>query len=297
MTTQSWSTKVRHDSDAEFRLWGSELNTKLAAVGLVQTADTGQINWVTVVRAGVNSEAGYEIWRMNDTLQGTAPVFLRIGYGTATAVNNPRIQITLGTGSDGAGVITGTALTIAQNINGSAGQTTETARQSYLCVVDGFIGLNWKTGAGASEAFFAFCRTVNSNGTPSATGGMVVWGSGTTAAVTATQALRFAATAQAFVAKTSLADSMLGFSPQAPVGTLVGADNQAMLAWTITPQVAPLVGVCGVLSSEVTTGNTFLAALVGSTLRTYIGLTTVAGAFGPSSAGSNNHPKFAMLWE
>lgn len=26
MTTQSWSTRVRHDSDATFREWGSDVN-------------------------------------------------------------------------------------------------------------------------------------------------------------------------------------------------------------------------------------------------------------------------------
>jgi hypothetical protein len=39
---------------------------QIAAMGLVQTSDTGQINWVTVARPALNTIAGYEIWRFND---------------------------------------------------------------------------------------------------------------------------------------------------------------------------------------------------------------------------------------
>lgn len=296
MTTQSWSTRVRHDSDATFREWGLELQTKFLAAGLVQTADTGQINWVTVVRPGTNAEGGYEVYRMNDALQGTAPVFLRIGYGTGSGTTTPRIQVTLGTGSDGAGAITGTALTIIRSIHGNVAQITDTARQSYLCVTEGFIGLNWKVASGVTEGLFIFCRTCASNGSPSVTGGMVVWGNGSATALAATQALRFAASAQAFTARTSTVDSALGFNPQVPTSTAVGADNQVFMGWTITPAVAPLFGVCGVLDAEVADGNTFNATLVGSTPRTYVGLTMIAGPFGPGSA-AGAMPKFAMLWE
>lgn len=214
MATQSWSTRIRHDSDATFREWGAEFAAKMGAVGLVQTADTGQINWSTVTRPGTNTEGGYEIWRFNDAQQSTAPVFMRIGYGTLSLVTSPRLQITVGTGSNGAGVITGTALTIARGCNGNQSQTTDTGRQSYMCAVAGFFGFNWKTAAGATEGSFFICRTADGNGTPSQTGAMVAWGDGSTTG-NARQALRFAATAVAYTAQTSITLMMLGLNPQA----------------------------------------------------------------------------------
>jgi hypothetical protein len=297
MTTQSWSTRVRHDSDATFREWGLELSTKLAAAGLVQTADTGQINWTTVTRPGASTEAGFEVWRMNDALQATAPVFFRIGYGTNSGTTGPRIQVTVGTGTDGAGTLTGTALTTIRSIHSNAAQATDTPRQSYLCVNEGFFGLNWKVGAGQTEGSFFFNRTCDSAGDPTATGGIVIWGTGSAGAFTATQALRFAATAAAYTAQTVIGSTALGICPQTPAATVVGSDIQAMMGWTITPRIAPLFGLCGVLDAEVTTGNTFTTTLVGSTPRTYIGLSTAAGPFGAGNASNPGQPKVAMLWE
>ena len=297
-TKRQATENPERDTDATFREWGLELATQLAAVGLVQTADTGQINWVTVTRPIANTEGGFEVWRFADVQQATAPVYFRIGYGTHGVATAPRIQVTVGTGTDGAGTLTGTALTIIRNANGSVTQVTDTARLSHLCVNEGFFGFNWKTGAGVSEGSFFFCRTCSSSGVPSADGGMVVWGAGTASAVTATQALRFAAAAAAYTAQTATTSrTMLGFSPQMPVSTAVGADNQVFLGWTISPRAVPLFGVCGVLDAEVAAAVTFLATLVGSTERTYIGLSTAAGAFGPESSGAAGMPKFAMLWE
>jgi hypothetical protein len=298
MTTQSWSTRIRHDSDATFREWGLELNTKLALAGLVQTADTGQIDWSTVTLQASNTDAGYEIWTLSDALAGSAPVYFRIVYGTGGGTNVPVMRIKVGTATDGAGTLSGDTLTLERIIMSQANQTSDTARQSYLCVTEGFFGLSWKTNSGGSCGGFLFCRTVDSSGAPTSLGAMVIWGGGSPNQITATQALRYAATAAAYTARTSPDKHMIGFSPQAPASTQVGADIQAMLGWTITPQIQPLVGICGVLEEEVSDGTTFITTLIGSTSRTYIGLHTESGPFGPGATGAGTgQPKFAMLWE
>jgi len=296
MTTASWSSRLRHDSDATFREWGSELAGKMAVVGLVQTSDTGQINWTTVARAGVNTEAGYEIWRFNDTLQSTAPIYMRVGYGTGSTATHPRLQFTVGTGSDGAGVITGTALSTARAASGGAVQTGDTARQSYMCAVDGFFGFNWKVGSGGSEASFFVCRTADSTGAATATGAMVSWGNGSIANA-ARQAMRFATTAIAYTAQTSVDNAALALNPQAVTSTVVGSDLQVFLGWTITPRAEPLFGVCGVLTGEITAGSTFTATLIGTTSRTFLVWSSVGGPFGSISAGSAGGLSTAMLWE
>ena len=290
MATQAWSTRMRHDSDVFFREWGSELSAKLTAAGLVQTADTGQINWITVVRGASPSDSGYEIYKLNDALVTSAPVFFRIDYGTGTSgTSSPRIRITVGTSTDGAGVLGGTALSAANligNYNGT--MTSDTARVSYLCVTEGFFGLNHKINPGSGgEGCFLFSRTVNSSGVPTVTGSLVIWGAGQTEF----QSFRYAATAAAYTLRASPTLAEVCLFPNTPTSSLVGANNQAYLVWTITPQVAPLLSVCGVVISEVGLGSTFSATLVGTTPHTYIGLDT------EYSIEGSNGLRPVMLWE
>src|SRR5512138_2499573 len=83
MATDAWTRTFPNSDDGEFRSWGSDLSSRLAGVGLVQTSDTGQINWGSVSRPSEDNYGGYEVWRFDDALQGTAPVFIKIEYGTA----------------------------------------------------------------------------------------------------------------------------------------------------------------------------------------------------------------------
>jgi hypothetical protein len=119
MTATSWTVSSAIGvSDAAFRAWGQAISTALAALGLVQTADTGQINWSTVTKPTVTATAqGYEVWRFNDALQATAPIYVKIEYGSATSsFTAPGVWVTVGTGSNGAGTITGTDIA---NVSGA----------------------------------------------------------------------------------------------------------------------------------------------------------------------------------
>lgn len=108
MTAINLSLAPDNSSAALFRAWGSAVDGTFGTCGWVQTSDTGQINWVTVgAPGGANTAMGYSIWRMNDTLQSTKPVFIKMEYGSGTATGSPCFWITIGTGSDGAGNITG----------------------------------------------------------------------------------------------------------------------------------------------------------------------------------------------
>jgi hypothetical protein len=96
-------------TDAEFRTWGSAVSAQLAAVSLIKAADTGQIDWATVARpTAANGVAGYEIWRFNDSLQATKPVFLKLEYGTGiSSATSTGMWLTVATGTNGAGTLTG----------------------------------------------------------------------------------------------------------------------------------------------------------------------------------------------
>lgn len=94
-----------------FRAWGSWMSAAIAACGWVQTSDAGQINWLTVTTTGgtSNTVIGYEIWCMNDALQGTAPVFMKLEYGTGSSATSMGLWTQFSTSSDGAGNLNGAA--------------------------------------------------------------------------------------------------------------------------------------------------------------------------------------------
>lgn len=111
-------------TDAIWRTWVQFVHDGLAAAGWVQTADTGQINISTALATtAVSQNRGYEIWRMADTLQATKPVFMKLEYGSGAAGNTPTIWLTVGTGSNGSGTITGIVFA-RQNYSGNLNATT-----------------------------------------------------------------------------------------------------------------------------------------------------------------------------
>lgn len=90
----------------EIQQWVQKVHDALAAVGLVQTADAGQADISTLVNpAASNTAAGYEVWRFDDGLQSTHPIYLKLEYGRGGNVSSPGLWVTVGKGSDGLGNI------------------------------------------------------------------------------------------------------------------------------------------------------------------------------------------------
>lgn len=95
-------------SDVSFRNWGKQLSDDLTSFSLRKTADAGQIDWSTAsTPPSVNIYSGYEIRTFTDSLQAVAPVYFKIRYGTSNYSSSPRIEISLGSGSNGFGGLTG----------------------------------------------------------------------------------------------------------------------------------------------------------------------------------------------
>lgn len=179
-----------NSSDANFRAWGSYLSARFSAVGLIQTADTGQINWTTITTpAGVNTYQGYEVWRFADALQASAPVFYRIQYGENDTADTPGIRIQFGAGSDGAGNLTGN-LSAVYDAGGQvqAGVSTvvgsgSTNRFVIAAGWTSFIGLCFSferskdsTGADTTEAVLFFSHGPSSSGSGTTTAqNITVW--------------------------------------------------------------------------------------------------------------------------
>ena len=111
MPTQFSNTLIgSNDTDAHFQAWIGFVDSLLTTTGgWVNTSDTGQTPVASFLHPTVTaSKQGYRVYRMNDALQATAPVFMRIDFGSGSgSATYVYMWVTIGTGTDGAGNITG----------------------------------------------------------------------------------------------------------------------------------------------------------------------------------------------
>jgi hypothetical protein len=292
MTTRTTVSVIDQSTDAAFQAWVSEYINMLTSVGLVQTSDTGQINPATVTRAAVNTSAGYAIFRMNDSMQSSASIFFRFEFGSGSSNTNPRLLMFIGTGTNGAGTLTGgdsaTQYTLSLNATPTNATTTRT---SYACAVDGCAWLCWKlSGSGSTGilpmGFFMLARYTDSTGAPTAGGYTVIYSNSSTT-IQSTRSWNFA-TSTGFTLTSS--QSAIGLQTAWNVTTsLVSGQPQAYQMPYITPRVQPHNFVCCVLGSEASLGVQFQATLTGSTSRNYIN--------GSQATNSTTSIALGLIWE
>jgi hypothetical protein len=190
MATDQRTINSAFSTDADFRAWGVALAAQFAAVGLVKTADTGQIDWTTITKPfTTNQQRGYEIWRFNDALQATKPVFIRIDYGSGSNALNPSLWIAVGTATNGAGTLTGqvgvqkqvlssnsttasycsgssSRLNLAHNINSPLLLCVERTKTSAgVDTGDGIIRYAWSSSGGLGFQLVPFIGTIPAEAT------------------------------------------------------------------------------------------------------------------------------------
>ena len=323
MTTSVITTVVDHSSDAGFRTWGAEFHAQLVAIGLTLTSDTGQINWTTVTRPASLGVGGYEIWRFNDTLQSTTPIFIKLEYGTSYQAAMPGIWITVGQGSSGAGAITGVTSSRFTTLHtaAAAGPTivsTSTSYVSRFCynATLGFFGFAWKyastTGVpNCCTAFASVFRSNDSTGAATSTTvnvlaygifgyGYSVANYGTMQSINYTTGLLYPQTGTL---------QWWGNHPFALTSTVNGSNISVDPVFYVTP--SPVISVClgRALKTEVPQGTAISATLVGSTPHTYIqvgvpfstySFTDVTSYAGQDLVGQGLNATYTgllMLWE
>lgn len=108
MATDVRALPASFGTDAAFRAWCQGIAAQLVIAGLVKTTDTGQIDNTTILKPSTASApSGYEIYRFNDTLQATKPIFIKIEYGCGSLTDYPGLWFTVGTATNGSGVLGG----------------------------------------------------------------------------------------------------------------------------------------------------------------------------------------------
>jgi hypothetical protein len=183
-------TTLKNTTDAGFRAWGSAISTRLATGGLVKVIATGTVNWTTVTKpATVGEKTGFEIWCLNDALQATAPVFVRIDYGSKTNTgglsDGVGIWIQAGTTHDGAGTLGGQVTasrycgvdTVEGTIAGVRAQAFVHSAPSHFCVTVSSADYSAAVYFLFSQFAFGVERAKASDGTDLGTAFVVVAGS------------------------------------------------------------------------------------------------------------------------
>ena len=170
MAHYDYTSMISMASDAAFRTMGTDFSGMLTTIGFTKTADTGQIDWTTVARASAGNVAGYEIRKFTDTI---GDLYVKIEYGSGAAGNTtPAMWVTVGTGSNGSGTITGTVIAReAQALNGTV-LLTSTNYVSAACMTQGAVWFAWSAGqntaANGGRGMFTFmiARSCDDTGVP-----------------------------------------------------------------------------------------------------------------------------------
>lgn len=288
MSTQTLNVANSNTNTAAFVAWGQGISNALSALGLVKTSDTGQINWATASAPGAAAtKVGYEVWKFNDTLQSTAPVFLKIYYGSGnTSSLNPGLWITVGQATDGAGNLSFTGPG-EQNLIQTSNSTTASA--CYLSGGNNRLSLCLWPSAGSTGIFFCVERIKDSGGDDTTSGifvAYVYYGGSVQKKSYVIPAVGGAST----VSETSLISAVSTSGSMIRGSTVNVSPVYPMLGG----QQPPCLSCCLFLSGDMPDLNTFAVSFYGTT-HTYLGFkTTNLTAMDPASTSS---ARLAMLWE
>lgn len=183
VTTYSWMSAPDTTTDTAFRKFAQGIHDAFIAAGWVQTTDTGQLAIATATcPTTANTPAGYEIFKLNDAAQATAPVFVKVEYGRAGGAspnNSPAIWFTVGQATNGAGTLSSILfarqVNLSSSLNGSVGTTTEYA--SYASGDGSSICLSlWPSFTTYPTVFFVVERSRDSAGAPTAGAFLIILG-------------------------------------------------------------------------------------------------------------------------
>lgn len=288
-TASNWTNA---SSDANFRAWGSYISDQLTAVGLLKTADTGQVDWTTVLNPGaINTYNAYEVRAFSDALQATAPVFFKIFYGEGTGTDNPAIGISFGTGSDGAGNLTGTTSTLMRDAAAAAAGSTVVVGSG----ANNRFVLNTNQNSGM---LFGFERTKDSLGNDTSEGIVYfVNGSGnfgsTSAGSSSARSLYWNPITGTIV--DSATNSSLAALFPWQTSFVYGAQTGVAPVFPEKPIFGnPVLGIVGYYTGDITPTNTFVAYMYG-TAHQYYACVAVSSAQSSAWRGSSGGIESAAI--
>lgn len=261
-----------------------------AAIGLVRVPFTGEINPSTVAAPTTpNTIRGYEIWRFDDALQATAPVYLKVGYGCAST-GNFRLSLSVGTGTDGAGALTGA---VTPTMVMSMGDTSANVYATYVSGDSGRLLLRFWPELNAYSMDLISVERI-----PSATGqssgdGIVAWLS-SSQYFNEAHSIRFA---DGRVDSYTSAPYLISTIPPGSSGA-VDADVPLypVRAWVGRRETRPLHNLLAYHGADIAAGNLIAVTCWDGVVRRYLPLgISISNSYG--LAGGASYQYIAIRWE
>lgn len=296
MTTFMSSGSYVNNTDAAFRAWSLAIHDAMIGAGFIQTTDTGQINFATVLKpTAVSTSAGYAMYRFADTLQTTAPIFIKIEFGMGSTLDTTfGWRLGVATGTDGAGGIGG-FLFIQTGWISQAQSSYTGINNTWACHTAGvgWLAFHYESTSIGSMFGFAISRTMDDAGAPSGEG-ISVYIKAISSNQGTVSLLRFVPT------PTVILNQNASQSPCAfPFGLTdykVGVDIQFFPHWTAAPKVRLNPYMFSYINADLTHASPITTTVIDGTSRTYMPLAgqsiIFAGYGGTTSANS-----IAFVWQ
>lgn len=278
MTTTTTSSPCSQATNATFQAWVAEVVTALfTTIGLTQTADTGQINPATVAApVTANAQAGYVIGRFNDTLQSTKPIFFKLEFGSGSGAADPAMIVTVGTGSNGSGTLTGTLTTRRLMTAAASTGNSTTSFTSRFCY-NAALGVFWMAfkfgmivgGTGVTPLGTVIIGRSNDN-TGAPTGdGVYCLTCGTSATSVATAGAMECLSFDTNTVYGGLSANWGGLPFNTTSTTYLG-NVSVIPGWVTWPFFQLSMHLAVGVQAEIAIGSTYSLAMIGATAVTYI---------------------------
>ena len=180
-TQQSFLVYDNSTLAGNFKSWAQTISSFFTTAGWVQSTDTGQVNWGTIVSVPGSGAFVYEIWKPND---GLTNFYFKVEYGNTTGTNSPGLRLSISETTNGSGDaywVNFGAIPDAAIWNPSPPTSFIFISQPMNAIsaaVAGRMGaLMWRTAASGKSQLFAIERSLNSSGAYTGTYvTLYVWG-------------------------------------------------------------------------------------------------------------------------
>lgn len=265
MTTHTSSGNFTLSTTAELRAALNRFDAALVAIGMVRTADTGQIDYSTVVAPAISTTIGYCMYRTND---GFRDIYMKFTWSMGNALSRAGIAWSIGFFTDGAGTIS--------PILASGGDTANTTSDSTASSVRacGIAGCQWlefhpnNSQYGTPFAFFAIMRHCDASGAPLNTGFTFYHAGKSVQGTKAAASYTYDGAGTATLVSNSFVNCMI---PGALQGALPSGDIQLWKHYNLLPEMLPNPFVLTRDSGAVAEGLTKSLTVSGAA-RTYIAI-------------------------
>lgn len=296
MTTFATTGSFVNNTDATFRAWALAVHDAMIGAGFIQTTDTGQMDFATVLKPTTTStSAGYVMYRFADAMQATAPIFIKIEMGMGSTLDTSfGWRLAVANGTNGAGSVaaalfvqtgwTSQPITSYAGVNNTWGCHTAGA---------GWLLFYYESNSVGAMLGFAIFRTPDDAGVPSGEGCSIYFKTPTSQGGSVSL-LRFIPT------PTVILNQNVSNSPACfPFGLTdykIGVDIQFFPHWSVAPKVRLMPYAFSYINADLTHASPITTTVIDGVSRVYLpiaGLSIIVSAFGGASSTTST----AFVWQ